>query len=103
MDRSMQLLVGVAAGSVTSLLAYAIYRWRQRRRAHLVGKWVREYLCGQYGEVPVPLHVNCSDDRLWPVMVDFSSPRTGVRHRLQFACPGAGASFALLSDREESH
>ncbi len=102
MDGSVQLLIGVVAGSVASALAYAVYRWQQRRRVHRIGEWVREYLRGQYGEVPVPLHINCSDDRLWPVLVDFASPRTGVRHRLQFHCPGAGTSLALLSDREES-
>ena len=37
-----------------------------------------------------------------PVLVDFSSPRTGARHRLRFDCPGAGSSLALLSEEVES-
>ena len=100
MDGSAAVLIGVA-GSVVGLVAYAVYR-RQRGRARRVERWVREYLAGRYGEVPAPLHVNCSDDRLWPVLVAFSSPRTGARHRLRFDCPGAGSSLSLLSEEAES-
>jgi hypothetical protein len=101
MDGSAAVLIGVA-GSVVGLVAYAVYRRRQRRRVRRVEKWVGEYLSGRYGGVPAPLHVNCSDDRLWPVLVDFVSPRTGARHRLRFDCPGAGSSLALLSEEVES-
>ena len=102
MDRSVEVLIGLAVGSVAGLVVYAVYRWRQRRRVHRVETWVKEYLSGRYGELPNPLHINCSDDRLWPVLVAFASPRTGVQHRLQFNCPGAGSSLALLSEEEES-
>jgi len=102
MDRSVEVLIGTAAGPVAALVAYAIYRWRQRRRVRRVERWVKEYLSGRYGELPIPLHINCSDDRLWPVLVAFDSPHTGARHRLQFACPGAGSFLSLLSDKEES-
>jgi hypothetical protein len=101
MGGSAAVLIGVA-GSVAGLIAYAVHRRRQRGRARRVEQWVRGYLAGRYGEVPARLHVNCSDDRLWPVLVDFSSPRTGVRHRLRFDCPGAGSSLSLLSEEEGS-
>jgi hypothetical protein len=101
MDGSVAVLIGVA-GAVAGLVAYAGYRRRQRMRAGRVERWVGEYLSGRYGGVPAPLHVNCSDDRLWPVLVDFSSPRTGARHRLRFDCPGAGSSLSLLSEEEGS-
>jgi hypothetical protein len=101
MGGSAAVWIGVA-GSVAGVVAYAVYRLRQRRRARRVERWVGEYLSGRYGEVPAPLHVDCSDDRLWPVLVDFSSPRTGARHRLRFDCPGAGSSLSLLSEQEGS-
>lgn len=101
MNGSAAVLIGVA-GSVVGLVAYAVHQRRQRMRRRRVERWVGEYLSGRYGEVPAPLHVNCSDDRLWPVLVDFSSPRTGARHRLRFDCPGAGSSLTLLSEEVES-
>ena len=101
MGGSAAVWVGVA-GSVAGVVACAVYRLRQRGRARRVERWVREYLAGRYGEVPAPLHVSCSGDRLWPVLVDFSSPRTGAGHRLRFDCPGAGSSLALLSEEVES-
>jgi hypothetical protein len=101
MGGSAAVCIGVA-GSVAGVVACAVYRLRQRRRARRVETCVREYLSGRYGEVPARLRVNCSDDRLWPVLVDFSSPGTGARHRLRFDCPGAGSSLALLSEQVES-
>jgi hypothetical protein len=101
MDTRVEILIGIAAVTVAVLFAYAIYRMRQRRRVHRVEMRVKEYLCGRFGDLPASLHIDCSDDRLWPVLVDFANPRTGVRHRLQFHCPGAGSSLALLSDKEE--
>jgi hypothetical protein len=81
MDRSIEVLLGMAAVVVIAgPVVYAIYRWQQRRRVHRVERWVKEYLSGRYGELPAALHIACSDDRLWPVLVDFTGPRTGVRH-----------------------
>src|SRR5689334_22747160 len=102
MDRSVEISIGMAAAVIAGLLVYAIYRWLQRRRVNRVEGWVKEYLSDRYGELPVPLHIDCSDDRLWPVLVDFADPRTGVRHRLQFTCDGAHSTFALLSEKEEA-
>jgi hypothetical protein len=88
MDRSIEVLIGMSAVVIAGLVAYAIYRWQQRKRVHRVERWVKEYLSARYGELPAALHIDCSDDRLWPVLVDFISPRTGVRHHLQFTCGG---------------
>jgi hypothetical protein len=101
MDTRVEILIGMAAVTVAVLFAYAVYRRRQGRRVHRVEMRVKEYLSDRFGELPASLHIDCSDDRLWPVLVDFSSPRTGVRHRLQFHCPGKGSSLALLSEKEE--
>jgi hypothetical protein len=98
MDNSVTVLLWVAAGSVAGLVAFALYRWRQRRRVRRVERWVGEYLSARYGELPSPLHVNCSDDRLWPVLVDFSNVATGMRHRMRFDCPGSGDSLSLLAE-----
>jgi hypothetical protein len=35
----------------------------------------------RYGAVPDELHVNCSDDQMWPVLVDFIEPTTRTRHK----------------------
>jgi hypothetical protein len=102
MDRSIEVLIGMAAG-IAGSLAYVIYRWLQRRRVNRVEGWVKEYLSGRYGELPALLRINCSDDWLWPVLVHFTSPRTGLRHRLQFTCGRTHSSFALFSEKEEAH
>jgi hypothetical protein len=101
MDTSVGALVGMAAVAALCLTAGALYRWRQRRRARRAGEAVRAFLCARYGEVPHPLHINCSDDRLWPVLVDFSNPQTGIQHRLRFDCPGSGSAVALLQEEWE--
>ncbi len=102
MDGNNAILIGLVVGAVVGLLAYIVYRSRQRRRVYRVEKRVKEYLSGRYGKLPRPLRINCSDDLRWPVLVDFEGPGTGVRHRLQFACAGAGFSLSLLCDTEES-
>ena len=102
MDRSVEVLIGMAAAVIAGLTAYVIYRWLQRRRVNRVEGWVKEFLFDRYGELPAPLRIDCSDDRLWPVLVDFTSPRTGVRRRLQFTCGGTHSTFALLSEKEEA-
>ena len=102
MDRSVEILIGTAAAVIVGLVACVIYRWLQRRRVHRVEGWVKEYLSDRYGELPASLRIACSDDRLWPVLVDFIGPRTGVRHRLQFTCDGTHSTFTLISDEEEA-
>ena len=36
-----------------------------------------------------------------PVLLNFETPRTGSRHRLQFTCGASQSTFALLSETEE--
>ena len=98
MGESAAVLLGMATGSVAGLIVFTLYRWRQRRRVRRVERLVGEYLSARYGELPSPLHINCSDDRLWPVLVDFGNLANGMRHRMQFDCPGSGASLSLLSE-----
>ena len=102
MDRSVEVLIGMAAMVIAGSATYAVYRWQQWRRVHRIKGWVKEYLSNRYGELPASLRIDCSDDRLWPVLVDFIGPRSGVRHRLRFICDGTDSTFALLSDKEEA-
>lgn len=101
MDRSVQGFIGLAALLVTALMAFGAYRWTVRQRRGKVEAWVRRYLVNRYGETPAELHIDCSDDRRWPVVVTFRAPQTGARHRLRFACGGAVSSFALASETED--
>jgi hypothetical protein len=98
---SVQVLVWAAVLATAALAVIAVYRWRQRKRARQVGDRVEEYLSARYGAVPGDLNVNCSDDPLWPVLVSFHDPRTGNRHRLQFACPGPASTLSFLSEKED--
>lgn len=102
MENSAEVLIGMAALGLAATAAFAVYRWRQRNRVRRVEKWVKDYLCARYGELPNPLSINCSDDLLWPVLVAFDTPRTGIRHSMQFTCGRAHSSFALLSEKEEA-
>ena len=101
METSAQALVGMAVLALAALATFAVYRWRQLKRVRQVETWVKDYLVVRYGELPNDLNINCSDDRLWPVLVGFDGPRTGSRHSLQFACPGQPSTFSLLSEKEE--
>ncbi len=101
MDNSVEALVLIAASALVALAAFALYRWQQRKRVRRVEGWVGGYLVARYGELPDHLNINCSDDRLWPVLVSFDSPRTETRHRLQFGCWGPPSTFSLLSEKEE--
>jgi len=92
----------IAMVAFMMLAAFTVYRWCQRRRVRRVETWVREYLSARYGELPDHLNINCSDDRRWPVLVDFKGSRIGSRRNLQFACGGPESTFSLLSDREEN-
>src|SRR5690349_17225200 len=102
MDRSAEVLIGMAVVGLTAVTTWVVYRWRQKKRASRVAKWVKEYLCVRYGELPDPLSISCSDDLRWPVLVTFSAPRSGIRHYLQFACGRTPSTFALLSEKEEA-
>ena len=100
METGVTLVIGMATLAVLALAAFAVYRWRQQARARRVDRWVREYLLARFGEVPADLHVNCSDDVLWPVLVSFTGRQDGARHRLQFNCWGPD-SVAAITDRQE--
>jgi hypothetical protein len=100
MDNGGGTLVGIALALV-ALAAFAFYRWHQRKRVSWVQGRVREYLVARYGGLPNHLDINCSDDPLWPVLVAFDNPRTGIQHRLRFACPGPESTFSLLSEEEK--
>jgi hypothetical protein len=102
MDGSVEALVVMAVSALAALAAFAVYRWRQRRRVRRVEGWVEAYLVDRYGKLPAGLHINCSDDTLWPVLVAFDGPGGGPRHRLQFACPGPDATCSLLSEEEDA-
>jgi hypothetical protein len=100
-EKSTATLLGLAVLAVTALAAFAVYRWRQRSHVCQVGEWVKSYLSARYGALPEHLHVNCSDDPLWPVLVAFDGPRPGARHHLRFACSGPSAKYALVSEKQE--
>jgi hypothetical protein len=101
MNPSTQLVIGLAGAAMTALAAFAVDRWQQRACLRRVEAWVGGYLTDRYGTPLGDLTVNCSDDRLWPVLAAFADPRTGVRHRLQFACAGRPSTFALQSETED--
>jgi hypothetical protein len=98
-ERSTEVLIGAAA--VTLAAAIAVYRWRQRKRRCQVETSVRAYLSTRYGELPEDLHIGCSDDSLWPVLVAFCEPRTGTRKRLRFDYRGPDSPLVLLSEAED--
>ena len=101
MENSAEVLIGMAALGLAAAAAFAVYRWRQRNRVRRVEKWVKDYLCARFGELPNPLSINCSNDLLWPVLVAFDTPRTGIRYSMQFTCGGRHSTYALLSEKEE--
>ena len=103
MDRSVELVTGIAVILAVALAAFAVYRWLLRRRVHRVEAWVRAYLVDRYGGLPDRLHIHCSDDARWPVLVSFLAPTTGSRQRLQFACGGAPSTFALAAEKTDGH
>lgn len=101
MDKSAQVLIGMAALAGLALIAFSFYRWQQRRRVRRVEQWVKDFLAARYGEAPQPLQIHCTDDKLWPVLVSFHDPRTGIRHRLQFGCWGPVSTYSLLEEKAE--
>jgi hypothetical protein len=98
MENSVGVTVGVAALAVLAIAAVAWYRWRMRERARRINLWVKDFLVARYGTLPHDLHINCSDDELWPVLVSFTDGEGGTRHDLQFSCPGPVSSFRLSSE-----
>jgi hypothetical protein len=98
-DRTTLITIGVAVLTLAGLAGYALYRWRQRRRALLVGGWVRRHLGARFGAVPADLRINCSDDTSWPVLADFTNPQTGHRTQFQFSCLAARDTFTVVSER----
>jgi hypothetical protein len=101
MERHVQVLFMVGVVAIVGLAAFVYYRWRQRERVRGIKEWVGAYLLERFGGPLDQLSVNCSDDSLWPVLVGFDNPRTGLRHRLQFSCPGSRSTFSLLSQEQE--
>jgi len=99
MGTGIEVFVGVAA--LSALAAFAFYRWRTRQRVRRVEEWATDYLVARHGAPLGNLHVNCSDDPLWPVLASCDNPRTGARHSLRFSCPGAPSTFTLESETEE--
>ena len=93
--------IGAAFLALITVTAVVIYQWQQRTRVRLVEGWVRNYLVTRFGELPNRLNINCSNDRLWPVLVAFDDRHTEVPHRLQFSSTADFSTFALVSDREE--
>lgn len=89
------------AGILTALTAFACYRWSERQRAARVDAWVRSFLATRYGALPEHLHIICTDDRRWPVLVSFDRSASGTRHLLHFICAGASSRFFLKSETEE--
>jgi hypothetical protein len=101
MWNSAALWIGITGVGLAAVAAFVVYRWREQERIAQIKTWVKEFLCARYGELPNPLSINCSEDPLWPILVGFDTPRTGMRHRLQFTCERTFSTFALLSDMEE--
>jgi hypothetical protein len=101
-DKQVEVLVGIAVAALVAVLALVAYRRGRRRRALRVEASARKYLSHQYGALPQNLTVHCSDDTLWPVLVAFDHPTTGVRHRLQFGVCERDASLSLRSETADN-
>lgn len=86
---------------LVAIAAFAGYRWYQAGRTARIKKWVRSFLSDRYGRVPHPLSIQCTDDTRWPILVGFRTDNNQIRHRLQFICPGARHTFALVSEIKE--
>ena len=99
MDRSLVAFL-VMAG-VALLAVFVVYQWVQQKRIHRVEQWVRDYLVKRDGELADDLHIDCTTDTRWPVLVSWTGRRDGSKHRLQFDCGGSTATFSLLSEKVE--
>lgn len=99
MDSNVAALIAMAGLAVVSAAAFAVYRWGQRGRVRRIKAWVGRYLSDRYGTLPSRLTINCSDDPLWPVLVGFDHPTSGMRHSLQFTCVGRPSAYSLQSEK----
>jgi hypothetical protein len=96
-----ELIIGIAVLTLGCLTVFGVYQWLQIKRQRLVATWVRDYLKHRLAEMPNDLHIHCTNDRLWPFLVDYEAPHSKTRHSLQFICPGPHSTFALLSEKED--
>lgn len=87
---------------LTAFAAFILYRTHQFRHARLVNGLVKNYLMTRYGELPSALSIDCSDDRLWPILVKFDHPNPETRHRLEFMCPGSKSTFKLVKEEPQT-
>ena len=101
MPASAEVLMGMVALGFTALAVFALYRWQRRARVRRVEGLVRNYLAARYNGLPGHLHIQCSDDPLWPVFVAYDGPGDGTRRRLQFDCSGPRSALSILSEKEE--
>jgi|GEM_PF-5334623 hypothetical protein len=88
--------------ALLAIVLFAVYRWTQRRRIASVTAWIRSFLMARYGTLPKNLYINCTEDRIWPVLATFDSKSGGTRHMLSFSCSGDAAQYRLLSEKETS-
>ncbi len=98
MDKSV--LASICVG-LTVLAVFSGYRWRQRSRVRAIEEWVTRYLFTRFGGPLDEVNITCTDDRRWPVLASCRDPRTRIRHRLRFSCPGPSSTFELLSEVQE--
>jgi hypothetical protein len=91
----------IGAAVAVAIVAFAVYRSGERRRVQRIESWIKDYVAQRYGDALADLHINCTDDRRWPVLVSFDRAATQTRHRLQFLCSGGNSEFALLSEETE--
>ena len=91
----------LVAVALVAVAAFAGYRWYQERRTERITKWIQQFLSERYGSLPSPLSIQGTHDTHWPFLVAYRSRTDQARHRLQFVCPGARSTFALVSESRE--
>jgi len=87
MSANHEMALGLVA-FLAAAVAFGVYRWIQNRRRDQVRAWFATFLLARYGETPRDLHIHCTDDRYWPVLVSFQLPSSRANYRLQFICAG---------------
>jgi hypothetical protein len=105
MSWQSELSLGIL-GLLAAIAAAGTYRWLQHRRTSRIESWVEAHLLVRYGKLPESLHIQCTNDRLWPILVSYDHPLSGDHHRLQFLCQETESTFRLVSettDRRVSH
>lgn len=96
----LEFLFGALA-IVAALVGFAWYQWTRRRRKAQVAKRIDSYLQGRYDVLPSNLHINCTDDQLWPVLVTFDTGGlVGTLHLLQFSCSADPSTFRLHEEKQ---